>query len=399
MKSFPVHEGVPGFRFAGIASGLKPNRAKDLGLILSAAPCAAAGAFTRNRVKAAPLIICRKRVRSGMLQAVLVNSGNANACTGEQGLQDALETCDSLSAHLGIKPSLVVPCSTGVIGVRLPVSRVLQALPGLVGQAARDRMNDFATAIMTTDRYPKIVALKETIDGHALKVCGIAKGAGMIMPDMATMLVFIVTNASIEHGLLSGLVSRQVSETFNRITVDGDTSTNDTVLVLANGQSHRPIASRHARGYAAFSALLQTAMHELSLKIVQDGEGATKLIAVSVINARTRNDAHKAARRVANSCLVKTAFFGQDFNWGRIMAAIGSSGAMLDMHRVDISFNGIPGVRSGLGVNANRARLKKTIKQERVDVTIDLKQGRHSCRIFTCDLSYDYVKINASYTT
>lgn len=398
MKSFPVKEGIPGFLFGGVAAGIK-NSKKDLGIIISSEPASAAGVFTKNRVKAAPLLLCRKRLNKGFCRAVLVNSGNANACTGKKGMADADTTCSRVSSFLKINKNLVVPCSTGVIGVPLPVEKISRAIPGLIQKAGRGGIADFAESILTTDTYPKIAARRETVDGETVKVCGIAKGAGMIGPDMATMLVFIVSNAAVRAELLSQMLKHLVDETFNRITIDGDMSTNDTVLLLTNGRSKNMITSRTSKGYKSFENMLYEVMQQLAVMLVKDGEGATKMLAVKLINARTGNDAKKAALQVANSSLVKTAFFGEDFNWGRIMAALGSCGASFDPERVDIFFNDIPAVRNGQGVKENIAELKKTVKKKEIDVTIDLKKGNRSCEIKTCDLSYEYVRINAEYTT
>ncbi len=398
MKPFHVTEGVPGFFFAGVSTGIKKGK-KDLGLILSSKPCTAAGVFTKNRVKAAPVLLCKKRLQKGFAQAILVNSGNANACTGRKGMDDALKTCSGVSSYLDISENLVLPCSTGVIGVDFPLGKILKAVPKLVKEASTDRINDFAESILTTDTHPKIITLKGVVNGETVKIAGIAKGSGMIMPNMATMLAFIVTDAAIEKTLLSQLLKDQVDETFNTITVDGDMSTNDTVLVLANGQSEKTVSSRKSGGFRVFEKMLYEVMKKLSLMIVRDGEGATKLISVSILNARTRGDAKKAALQVANSTLVKTAFFGEDFNWGRIMAALGSSGASLDMDKISIFFNGIQAVRNGQGVKENITRLKKTVKNRSVSLAIDLNHGNKCHEITTCDLSYEYVKINAEYTT
>ncbi|MEI6126410.1 MAG: bifunctional glutamate N-acetyltransferase/amino-acid acetyltransferase ArgJ, partial [Pseudomonadota bacterium] len=366
MKAFNVNEGVPGFRFAGTLARIKKTTGKDLGLIVGDGPYTAAGAFTKNRVKAAPVVLCKKKLQKGFAQAVLVNSGNANACTGDRGMTDAASCCRSLAAEAGIKEGLVLPSSTGVIGVPLPAEKIIRALPGLVQKASKSGIADFASAIMTTDTFPKIVALEDTVEGKTIKVCGIAKGAGMIMPDMATMLAFIVTDAAVEKRLLAQLVQQKVEETFNRISVDGDMSTNDSVIVLASGKASKPIAGLRSPGYKVFSSLLYEVMHRLSGMIVRDGEGATKLITINVVNARSTGDAKKAALTVANSCLVKTAFFGQDYNWGRIMAALGRSGAYLNMQVVDIYFNGIQGVKNGQGVQKNIEKLKKAITKDTI---------------------------------
>ena len=398
MKQFSINRGVPGFLFAGISSGIKKSK-KDLGMIFSEAPCAAAGVFTKSRVKAAPVLLCKKRIKKGFMQAILVNSGNANACTGKNGLIAAADTCAEVSSCLGIKDSLVVPCSTGVIGVEFPSETIIRALPELVKRAGKSAAADFAESILTTDTYSKTAAFEDVIDGENVKVCGIAKGAGMIMPDMATMLAFIVTNVSIENKLLASLLKDMTEETFNRITVDGDMSTNDTVLILANGKAGKPVTRPNSRAFKVFANMLYETMKILSLMIVKDGEGATKMITVNVVRAKTMCDAKKAARSVANSNLVKTAFFGEDFNWGRIMAALGASGALFDMNRVDIFFNDIAGVKNGESAAANIGKLEKIATKDEISITIDLKNGRQACEVATCDLSYEYVKINADYTT
>jgi len=399
VKSFSFREGIPGFFFSGISSGIKKDQTKDLGLIVSTKPCTAAGVFTKNRVKAAPVLICRKILQQGPIQAVLANSGNANVCTGDKGLKAAKITCANVASYLGIKESLVVPCSTGIIGVPLPAEKIIKAIPKLVKNTTPAGISDFAESILTTDTHPKIIACKDALNGETIKVCGIAKGAGMIMPDMATMLAFILSNIAIEKTLLSQLLKRHVEETFNRITVDGDMSTNDTVLVLANGQSRNIINSPKAKGYKVFEKMLYEVMKRLSYLIIKDGEGATKLINIIVMNAKTVSDAKKAALKVANSCLVKTAFFGEDFNWGRIMAALGSSGVLFNTEKVAISLNNIQAVYNGQGIMENIAKLKKSLKKKTIHVTIDLKKGGGSCEVSTCDFSFDYVRINAAYTT
>jgi glutamate N-acetyltransferase / amino-acid N-acetyltransferase len=399
MKTYSYKKGVPGFRFSGVAGGLKKNGKKDIGLILADAPCTAAAAFTKNIVKAAPVLIGQKRLKSGMAQAVLVNSGNANACTGAQGVQDGEKASAALARQLGISPGLVVPSSTGVIGVPLPVEKLVAGVPALVKNAASGAISDFSDAIMTTDTFPKIVALQDTIDGQTIRVCGIAKGAGMIMPDMATMLSFIVTDVSIDHALLAALVCEKVELTYNRISVDGDMSTNDTVLVLASCKSKILINSVKSEPYRIFSNLIYEVMKRLARLIVRDGEGATKLLLINLKNAKTAAQAKQAAMTVANSPLVKTAFFGQDYNWGRIMAALGRSGAQFDMAKVDIFFNGIQSVLNGQGVTKNIKRLEKIMEKNCIEIAVDLKAGTESCEVTTCDLSYDYVKINADYTT
>ena len=399
MKSFNPKEGVPGFLAAGIAAGIKKNGARDLGLFFSEKPCAAAGVFTKNRVKAAPVLICKKRLQKGTAQAVLVNSGNANACTGNDGIHNALMTCKEAAHDLGISEHLVLPCSTGVIGVPLPAMAIKKALPQLIKSASKKGIPDFAEAIMTTDTFPKVVTRSAVINGDVIKVCGIAKGSGMIMPQMATMLGFIFTNASLKKDLLTGLLKETTEQTFNSISVDGETSTNDTVLVLASGVGCRPIQRKSSAEYKQFALVLHEVMRELALLIVRDGEGATKLISIRVENARSVQEARSAAFRVANSPLFKTACFGGDYNWGRIMAALGNSGAVFDPGKVEITINNLLAVKNGQGVSQNHQKLKKIFKTNRLDIGINLHSGRQNSEVLTCDLSYDYVKINAAYTT
>ena len=399
MKSFSLREGVPGFLAAGIAAGIKKNGDRDLGLLLSEKPCVAAGVFTNNRVKAAPVLVCKKRLQKGIAQAVLVNSGNANACTGKDGLNSALLTCSEAAHGLGIPEHLVLPCSTGVIGVPLPAVSINKALPGLIKRASPEGIADFSEAIMTTDTFPKVVTRSAVLNGDLIKVCGIAKGSGMIMPQMATMLAFILTNAAIKKDLLTTLLKKTAEETFNRISVDGETSTNDTVLLLASGVASRLIQRKNSAEYKKFALVLQEVMRELALLIVRDGEGATKLISIRVLHAKSLRDAQNAAFRVANSPLFKTACFGGDYNWGRIMAALGNSGAAFEAEKVEITINNLLAVKNGQEVAKNHLRLKNAFKNKRLDISINLHNGRHTCEVFTCDLSYDYVKINAAYTT
>jgi glutamate N-acetyltransferase/amino-acid N-acetyltransferase len=399
MKSFSLREGVPGFLAAGIAAGIKKNGDRDLGLLLSEKPCVAAGVFTNNRVKAAPVLVCKKRLQKGIAQAVLVNSGNANACTGKDGLNSALLTCSEAAHGLGIPEHLVLPCSTGVIGVPLPAVSINKALPRLIKSASPEGIADFSEAVMTTDTFPKVVTRSAVINGDLIKVCGIAKGSGMIMPQMATMLAFILTNAAIKKDLLTTLLKKTAEETFNRISVDGETSTNDTVLLLASGVAGRLIQRKNSAEYKKFALVLQEVMRELALLIVRDGEGATKLISIRVLHAKSLRDAQNAAFRVANSPLFKTACFGGDYNWGRIMAALGNSGAAFEAEKVEITINNLLAVKNGQEVAKNHLRLKNAFKNKRLDISINLHNGRQTCEVFTCDLSYDYVKINAAYTT
>jgi glutamate N-acetyltransferase / amino-acid N-acetyltransferase len=398
MKKYPAHRGVPGFTFSATLAGIKKKTGFDLGLILSDAPCPVAGVFTRNSVKAAPVINCTAKVKRGVAQAVLVNSGNANACTGTQGLQSTKLTCASLADVLGIKENHILPCSTGVIGSPLPHDTIIAALPELTNNAAPGNAPSFSESILTTDTCTKTIAVREKINGRCVHVLGMAKGSGMIMPDMATMLAFIVTDADVDKTLLASLLREETEMSFNRICVDGDMSTNDTVLLMAGGRSGITVTLK-SKALAPFRAMLRKVMQELALMIVKDGEGATKLLRINVSGAKTTADAKKAGLQVARSCLVKTAFFGEDYNWGRIIAALGQSGAACRPEKISIHFNTIPTVCNGQGIPENRARLVNVMKQKEITLDINLHNGRKKCGVITCDLSYDYVKINADYTT
>ena len=399
MNTGAIEQGVPGFRFAGVAAGIKSGGRSDLGVIVSDRPCAVAGVFTRNRVTAAPVKIGKRRVRRGSARAVVVNSGNANACTGSAGVAAAEETCNCAGRLLQCAPTEIIPCSTGVIGVPLPVDRLNAALPRVIAQARPDAALEFAGAIMTTDTRPKSICLETRAGGQRVRLLGMAKGAGMIRPEMATMLAFLVTDAAVEPAVLRDLIRTANESSFNRISVDGDMSTNDTALVLANGDSSRLTPAACATHRDALAALLDHAMRDLALQIVRDGEGATKCILIDVRTARSRRDAERAARAVAGSLLVKTAFYGEDFNWGRILAVLGASGARFDPEQVAIDFNAVPAVRQGCGVAANIDRLQQIMREATIRLTINLHGGQGRFEMATCDLSNEYVRINADYTT
>jgi len=390
---------VKGFSAAAVQAGIRYAGRLDLGLIFSQTPAVTAGAFTTNKVKAAPLQLDMERLRSGLAQAVLVNSGNANACTGKEGMELALATGALAARELGIDPALVQVASTGVIGQQLRLDPFAQAMPGLVADLSPDGFEHLARAIMTTDLVPKVATATVVIDGVEVSILGVAKGSGMIMPNMATMLGFVVTDARIVFPVLNRLVKSGVEQTFNRITVDGDTSTNDMILVMANGEAGNPwIDEENPRAAALFGAALHGVFKELALKIVADGEGATKLVTVKVTGARDEDEALSGARTIANSALVKTAFFGEDANWGRIIAALGRSDCTFDPGRVAISFDAVRLVENGLALGAEKeAAATEVLKQPRFTVTVHLGEGRAEAEVYTCDFSYDYVKINADY--
>ena len=386
----------PGFKAAGIAAGLKKKNKKDLGLIFSEVSANVAGVFTRNRIKAAPVILDRERIKSGVCQAIIVNSGNANCCTGEQGIRDA-ETMASLSAsELGISEDLVLVASTGVIGEPLPIERIKTAIPDLVGALQPGGISDLAESIMTTDTVPKIVSSQGVVEGKSFIVSGVAKGAGMIRPDLATMLCFVCTNANASPDVLKGVLISAIDRTFNRITIDGDTSTNDTVLMLANGLSGAVIETPGDK--AIFQEVIDRILLDLAKQLVRDGEGVTKLVEIIVQGAASDSDARKVADTVAHSPLVKTAFFGEDANWGRIIGAVGRAGVDVDPDRIDLFFNDIQMVKAGMGCGkAVEVEATKVLKKSEFTVVVNLNMGQGFGSMITCDFSVDYVKINADY--
>ena len=391
---------VPGFQFSGISGEIKRNGARDLGLIHSDTEATAAGVFTTNRVKAAPVLLDMERISGGRCQTILVNSGNANACTGKRGRENARLLADLVADELGIDRELVLVASTGVIGQHLPMDRVVKKIPKLVQELSPHGIKRLAEAIMTTDTRPKIDDETVTIDGRDIRICGAAKGAGMIHPRMATMLSFIVTDISIGQQALEALTRQGADKTFNRVTIDGDTSTNDTLLVLANGRAGNPRIDNSSPLLARFREKLWAVMDRLSRKLIQDAEGATKFVEILVRGAPREDDALEVAFSIAHSPLVKTAFFGEDINWGRILCAAGYSGVAIDPNRLDLFLDDVAIVQSGLGCGKKaEERATEAMRKGSFTVTLDLHLGSAGASVFTSDLSYDYVKINGSYRT
>ncbi len=385
-----------GFRMAGISAGLKKEGKLDLGLLVSDEPASAAGVFTTNRVQAAPVRLARKRIGSGRCQAVIVNSKNANCCTGPQGEADAAAMADAAARALGIPVELVAVASTGVIGEPLPLDKIAAAVPELAGALSDDGLESFAASIMTTDTVPKRAAVAVSLAEGSFSVVGVAKGAGMIRPDMATLLSFVWTDASAPPEVLASILRAAVDATFNRISIDGDTSTNDTVLLLAGGASGVSAAS--GAGRDALAGAVHQVLAELARAIVKDGEGATKLVEVRVRGAQSDEDARRIADTVANSNLVKTAFFGQDANWGRILAAAGRAGAAFDPGKAALYFDDVQMVEGGVGCGKDaEAAATSVLKQPEFTVTLDLAEGKGEAAVLTCDFSLDYVRINADY--
>ncbi|NVM24518.1 MAG: bifunctional glutamate N-acetyltransferase/amino-acid acetyltransferase ArgJ [Desulfobacterales bacterium] len=389
---------VPGFLGSAVSAGLKKNGRLDLSLIFSQRESVAAGVFTTNKVKAAPVLLTQERIRRGFLRAVIANTGYANACTGVRGLNDAIQTADIVAKRLEIHPEETVVASTGVIGAYLPFDLIKEAIPKLIENLSPNGFKSVAEALMTTDSFPKMSYFEGNAGGQPYHLLGIAKGAGMIMPNMATMLSFLLTDITIDFHTLWPILRSAAESTFNRITVDGETSTNDMVLIMANGVARN--RGLDTSDIAEFERGLTDVMGELAYMIAKDGEGATKVIIIEVHGAATEDDANTAARAVGNSNLVKTAVFGQDPNWGRIMAALGRSGIGMEENKVQIWIDGIKIVEGGLMVSEKEERrAAEKMKNEQVTITIHLNQGAWKDRITTCDLTYDYIRINADYRT
>lgn len=387
-----------GFRAAGIHCGIKKPGLLDLALIVSEQSGPISGVFTKNQVVAAPVILDRLHLRQGIGRAILVNSGNANACTGAKGLAAAKKTARVLARHIRVPAHQIFVGSTGVIGRVLPVDRIVKGLPNLVAQLSDHGGPDAARAIMTTDIRPKSIAVQDTIGNRLITIGGMAKGSGMIHPNMATMLAYFTTDASITKSALQQALSLAANESFNCITVDGDTSTNDTVLCMTNGMAQNRTIKEGTIAYRRFLQLLTEACQTLALAICRDGEGVTKVVKIEVTESATVAQARQVAQTIATSNLVKTALFGEDANWGRVMAAIGRAGVAITPSKLSLSFGGIPMVKKGMGLGlAAEARIAKVFRQKEFTIAVGLGQGRHQAHIWTTDLSFDYVRINASY--
>jgi glutamate N-acetyltransferase/amino-acid N-acetyltransferase len=387
-----------GFLFSTVEAAIKKPGRKDLALIYSQVEASISGTFTTNNVKAAPVKLSMKNMKSGRGQAIIVNSGNANACTGKKGMEDTIEMTRLVANGLKIKSSLVYICSTGVIGTPMPMERIRPKISELIGNLGISTIDDAASAIMTTDTFPKIVQKKVKIGSKTGSIAGICKGAGMICPHMATMLCFIISDVAIHQKTLSKTLNIAVEKTFNRITVDGDMSTNDSVLVMANGMLGNRQITEGSKLYTTFKKALYEVILDLSRLIVKDGEGATKFIEVEVKGARNEADAEKAAFSVANSNLVKTAMYGRDANWGRIMAALGYSGVDIKEEKIDIYFGKVKIVSRGTGTGRDK-EAEDVLKKKDIKITIDLHSGRSSANILTCDLTEGYIRANAAYRT
>ncbi len=385
-----------GFRAAAVAAGIKPDGA-DLALLAADRECAAAAVFTTNRAQAAPVVVSREHLVSGCARAVVVNAGCANAATGEGGIADAREMAAATAKALGCRPSDVVVASTGVIGTRLPMDKVRAGIARAAADLARDGGAGAARAIMTTDTHPKETRVPFTAGGTALTIGAMAKGAGMIAPNMATMLAFFTTDAAVESRLLRQALREAVGVSLNRVTIDGDTSTNDMALLMASGARPTPAIKDQGRDYDCFRAALTEAARRIAEMIVRDGEGATRMAEVRVEGARDAADADRIARVVAESPLVKTALHGGDPNWGRILAAAGRSGVDLDMSRVDIFLGDVWVAEGGGARNYEEAAAHRAMLEDPVRIRIRLAEGDATGWIWTSDFSRGYVDINAHY--
>jgi glutamate N-acetyltransferase / amino-acid N-acetyltransferase len=404
MRQAPSEAALPsGFRFAATACGLKKTGALDLAIFSSDVPASAAAVFTQNLVVAAPVTLSKKHLQlsKGRMRAVVVNAGNANCATGAQGEAASLRTVEETARRLRVQPHEIFVCSTGVIGVQLPVEKILRALPSLT-RNRRPSARSFAElslAICTTDTRPKTAAASFKMAGKRIHLVGCAKGAGMIHPNMATMLAFVATDAAISPALLQKTLNEVTRRTFNAISVDGDTSTNDTLLVLANGEAGAPLIQRASKAHRAFTTALEEVCHSLALQIVADGEGAQRVIEIEVRHAKSEATARRIAETIATSPLVKTAFAGGDPNWGRIFAAAGRAGIKFDPALVDIKMAGIPVLRRGQPLEFNERAASNKLLAEHVPLIVDLHAGDAHARYWTCDFTAEYVRINASYRT
>lgn len=391
--------GIPKkFLFSTAEASIKKPGRKDIALIYSETDCVISGMFTTNKIKAAPVRLDMQKIKKGAGRAIIVNSGNANACTGSKGMDDAEEITETIGNLLKIKKDYIYICSTGVIGAPMPMERIRPKLSELVKKLGKSTLEDVASAIMTTDTFPKITARKIICGKKEVVISAICKGAGMISPNMATMLCFIITDANIERAALDISLKSAVAQSFNRITIDGDMSTNDTVLIMANGSAGNPMIKKNSKDYRLFAEALLDIAFELSKLIVKDAEGSTKLVEIQIINAKSSKNAVRAAFAVANSLLVKTAIYGNDANWGRLMAVLGYSGAEIREEFVDIYLNNLKIAEGGVSMGRDR-EANEILRDNEIRILIDLNLGSGSARVLTSDLTEDYVRINAEYRT
>jgi len=386
-----------GFLAGAINCGIKKSGRSDLALIFSKVPTVSAGTFTTNKMKSGSVVLSQELIKKGTSQAVIVNSGNANCCVGKRELKDAKDITASVARKLNLKNNLVLIASTGIIGRPLPVAKIKNKVSSLIKTLKKKGGGKFSKAIMTTDTVPKQITAKIKIGAKWVTLSGAAKGSGMICPNMATMLAFFVTDASIEKNALRSAFKESVADSFNRITVDGDMSTNDTAIILANGLAENAAIKKGTKAYVSFLNALKSVSIELAKKIVLDGEGAAKFVEVLVEGAKDTKTAESIARHIADSNLVKTMIAGGDPNWGRVAASIGSSGEVVDKDKVDIYFGRKSVMKNGAGTSVSRKALLDLFKKKEIGIRVVLKSGKKSSKVWTCDLTEDYVKINAEY--
>ena len=392
-----------GFTASGIHCGIRKNKSKrDIGLIFCEKKCTAAAVYTTNLVQSSPITITRKNLADGYAQAVIVNSGNANTCNADGDIK-AQQMCDLTANALGISAADVIVASTGVIGQILPIEPIENAIPTLAAELSENGATNAAEAIMTTDTVKKEVAVETTIGGKTVKIGGISKGSGMIHPNMATMLCFVTTDAAISSEMIQKAVKTAADDTFNMISIDGDTSTNDTLSVMASGLAGNEEITAEGEDYDSFVEALTAVCRELSKKMAKDGEGATKLLVCKVNGAKTEKDAKGVAKSVICSSLLKAAMFGADANWGRVLCAIGYSGSDVDVHKVDVSFASdkekIDVCKNGAGIEFSEEIAKEILIRDEIDIIVELNDGDSYAEAYGCDLTYDYVKINGDYRT
>jgi glutamate N-acetyltransferase/amino-acid N-acetyltransferase len=388
-----------GFRAAGVACGLKASKKEDLGILFSESACAGAAVFTRNQFAAAPIEVTRAHVRKALPRAIVVNSGNANACTGDGGVRDARDMAAMTARALRVRTEEVLVCSTGVIGKRLDMAKIERGIKSAARGASAEGWLNFTNAICTTDTFQKVAAGELIVGGKAVRMLGVAKGAGMIHPNMATMLCFIATDAAITPGALRAALGEATDASFNCVTVDGDTSTNDSVIVMANGAAGNARITLHSRALKQFTCMLTILCQELAKMIARDGEGATKFVTITVKGAANGEAAKRVAMSVARSNLVKATFYGEDPNWGRVVAAIGYSGVRVVPERVIVRFGDTVVFRKNRGVAYDVRRVRKYLSCDEVELQIELGMGQHSATVWTCDLTCEYVRFNAAYQT
>ncbi|MCR4719486.1 MAG: bifunctional glutamate N-acetyltransferase/amino-acid acetyltransferase ArgJ [Firmicutes bacterium] len=392
-----------GFSASGLHAGIRKNKEKkDLALILSSVLCRAAAVYTQNLVKGAPLLVTKKHLESGTCQAIICNSGNANTCNAD-GIEIAEKMCKCLASNSEIKENDIVVASTGVIGQPLDIEPIQKAIPSLVSTLSENGSTDACNAIMTTDTKEKEIAVEFTLGGKTCHIGGIAKGSGMIHPNMATMLVFITTDAAISSEMLNKALSNDVKNTFNMLSIDGDTSTNDMAVVLANGLCQNPEITEDGEDFKTFMKALNTVTVALCRMIAADGEGATKMLECIVTGAKTETIAKTVAKSVVCSNLLKAAMFGADANWGRVLCAIGYSGAEVDVNKIDVAFRSRKGkidvCKNGCGVDFSEDTAKEILSEDEIEILVDLNDGNENSTAWGCDLTYDYVKINGDYRT